>query len=94
MVEVVYAGAPPEPGEHQLVRGKREGKPHRPLAQSVVSKHRHRCDGEHLQKGENPGADIIVAVQVVVHRAVYPGDPDGHKQEQEAANAGQIDVSG
>jgi hypothetical protein len=46
-----------------------------------VGEDRHPGDSEHLREGEEPGAEIILAVQVVVDAAIQPGHPDQHKEE-------------
>jgi hypothetical protein len=50
--------------------------------------------GKHLDKREDPSADIVVAVDVVVQGAVEPGPPDYEEQGEVAADAGEIDMLG
>jgi hypothetical protein len=45
-----------------------------------MNKDSHRRYGEHLQKSENPGTDVIIAVQVMVEGPIAPGPPDHDKQ--------------
>jgi hypothetical protein len=54
-----------------------------------VSKDGHGCHRKHLQKGENPGANIVVAMEIMVTGTIEPGPPDDDKQKGEPTYAGQ-----
>jgi hypothetical protein len=54
----------------------------------------HGGDGEHLREGEDPCADVVVAVELVVHGPVDPGQPDQDEEEGRLTDAGQRDVLG
>ena len=92
MIWIINTGAPPEPGEDQMESGIRQGKAHRSFSQGIVCEDSHRSDRQHLQKGENTSADVVISVKVMVHGTVEPCPPDNDKKENKCADAGYTDV--
>ena len=64
------------------------------VSQGIVGKHGHGRYGEHLQEGEDAGAHVIVAVEIVVSRTIKPSPPDDDKQECVAEDARKDHIFG
>ena len=87
---IVDSCPPPEIGQHGKKRRIGEGKTDGCLAQGVMSKDGHSGHRAHLQKREQPGADIVVAVEIMVQRSIQPSPPYDYEEEDEPAQSGQI----
>ena len=57
-----------------------------------MGKDRHGHHAEHLQKGENAGADVVIAVQIVIDGAIELGPPDDDEQKGKTAQASPTDM--
>lgn len=70
MVWVMDTSAPPQVRQDQLKGGIRQGESSRTFTEGIMGENRHRHYAEHLGKGKNPRANVVIAMDVVIGSAV------------------------